>query len=723
MGVRTFVQRDWQMVGAMDIHTLFGPRKLPVMLQTEAAECGLASVAMVAAFHGYQSDLLTLRQRFPTSLKGMTLADMVRIADSLCLSSRALRLELDEMGQLKLPCILHWNLNHFVVLAKVEKGGIVIHDPATGRLHVKWEEVSRSFTGIALELNPTAQFRKAEVKQQVPLRSLLSGLSGLRHTVLQIFLLALVLELLAIVSPLFTQWMVDGVLLSADRDMLKVLVAGSLLVVISQVAVSALRSWAVLNLSTAMGLQWMNRVFSHLLRLPVAYFEKRFIGDVASRFQGVATIQQTLTSYFIEAILDGLLAVGTLVLMLIYSPVLTLIAIAGLGVYGLLRWAWYGYLKEITEKQLVIGARQESHFLETLRGIQAIKLFQRQGERRSAWLNLLVEQTNTAVQAEKVGIAYRISNTLLVGLEQAAVLWFGASLVLDNVFSVGMYMAFASYSAQFSSRMVSLIDKAVSLRMLRLQTERLADIVLTEPEPLPSLAVALPTESSIEFRNVSFRYAENEAWVCRHLSFRVEPGESVALVGPSGCGKTTMLKLILGIFTPEEGDILIGGVSSKQLGPHGIRELCACVMQDDHLFAGSLADNIAFFDPKPDRQRIEACARLAAIHDTISTMPMGYQTLAGDMGTTLSGGQKQRVLLARALYKTPSILLLDEATSHLDTGLERQVNDAVSALSLTRLIVAHRPETIASADRVVLLGEGPVAGENGRTLSETLVPQ
>ncbi|WP_156943165.1 peptidase domain-containing ABC transporter [Pseudogulbenkiania sp. MAI-1] len=696
----------------MDIHTLFGPRKLPVMLQTEAAECGLASVAMVAAFHGYQSDLLTLRQRFSTSLKGMTLADMVRIADSLGLSSRALRLELDEMGQLKLPCILHWNLNHFVVLAKVEKGGIVIHDPATGRRHVKWEEVSRSFTGIALELNPTAQFRKAEVKQQVPLRSLLSGLSGLRHTVLQVFLLALVLELLAIVSPLFTQWMVDGVLLSADRDMLKVLVAGSLLVVISQVAVSALRSWAVLNLSTAMGLQWMNRVFSHLLRLPVAYFEKRFIGDVASRFQGVATIQQTLTSYFIEAILDGLLAVGTLVLMLIYSPVLTLIAIAGLGVYGLLRWAWYGYLKEITEKQLVIGARQESHFLETLRGIQAITLFQRQGERRSAWLNLLVEQTNTAVQAEKVGIAYRISNTLLVGLEQAAVLWFGASLVLDNVFSVGMYMAFASYSAQFSSRMVSLIDKAVSLKMLRLQTERLADIVLTEPEPLPSLVVALPTEPSIEFRNVSFRYAENEAWVCRHLNFRVEPGESVALVGPSGCGKTTILKLILGIFTPEEGDILIGGVPAKQLGPHGIRELCACVMQDDHLFAGSLADNIAFFDPKPDRQRIEACARLAAIHDAISAMPMGYQTLAGDMGTTLSGGQKQRVLLARALYKAPSILLLDEATSHLDTGLERQVNDAVSTLSLTRLIVAHRPETIASADRVVRIGNASGPGED-----------
>lgn len=308
------------------------------------------------------------------------------------------------------------------------------------------------------------------------------------------------------------------------------------------------------------------------------------------------------------------------------------------------------------------------------------------------------------MQQEKIAIAYRTANTLLVGLEQAVVLWFGASLVLDNVFSVGMYMAFASYSAQFSSRLASLIDKAVSLRMLRLQTERLADIVLTEPEPLPSLAVDMPKETSIEFRNVSFRYADNEPWVCRHLGFRVTAGESVALIGPSGCGKTTVLKLILGIFSPEEGEILVGGISLKQLGAHGIRELCASVMQDDQLFAGSMADNIAFFEPQPDMAKIEACAKMAAIHDTIVSMPMGYQTLAGDMGTTLSGGQKQRVLLARALYKQPSILLLDEATSHLDTLLEGKVNLAVSALSLTRLIVAHRPETIASADRVIRFG-------------------
>ncbi len=671
------------------------------MLQTEAAECGLAALAMVAGYHGYRTDLLTLRRRFTTSLKGMSLADMVRIAEQLGLASRALRLGPAELGQLQCPAILHWNLNHFVVLARVTAKGIVIHDPANGKRHIPWDDVSRCFTGIALECSPTPAFRKVEERQQLPWRHLLSGITGLRHVLLQIFLLALVLELLALVLPLFSQWLVDSVLLSADHDMLKVLVAGFLLVVLAQAIVSAVRAWVVLQLSTIVGLQWATRIFSHLLRLPVAWFEKRFIGDISSRFHGADTIQETLSHYFIEAILDGLLVVGIVCVMLRYSAALTLIACAGLAIYGLLRWAWYGYLCEITEKELVLTARLDSHFLETLRGIRAIKLFQRQGVRRSAWLNLLIERTNTQVSAEKLAIAYQVSERLLFGFEQAAVLWFGASLVLDNTFSMGMYLAFAAFSSQFSSRMVSLINKAVDLKMLRLQVERLADILLSEPDPPPVLAGARPVDASIVFRQVSFRFDAGEPWVVHNLSFEVGDGESVALVGPSGCGKTTLLKLLLGIFQPETGDILIGGVSLRAMGHQGMLERCACVMQDDQLFAGSILDNIAFFDPQADLIRVEACAQAAAIHQTVMALPMAYHTLIGDMGTTLSGGQRQRLLLARALYRQPQILLLDEATSHLDVDLERQINDAVARLKMTRILVAHRPETIASADRVI----------------------
>jgi ATP-binding cassette, subfamily B, bacterial CvaB/MchF/RaxB len=674
---------------------------LPVLLQTEAAECGLAALAMVAGYHGYHIDLLTLRQRFITSLKGMALADMVRIAEHLGLASRALRLELDDLMHLQRPAILHWDLNHYVVLAHVDDRGIVIHDPASGKRHLKWDEASRHFTGIALELSTTAMFRKIEEKQRLPWRQLLAGLTGWRQVLGQIFLLALLLELLALAMPLFSQWLVDSVLLSADQEMLKVLVVGFLLVVMAQAMVSAVRAWAVLQFSTLVGLQWTTRIFSHLLRLPLAWFEKRFIGDISSRFQSAATIQQTLSHYFIEAVLDGLLVIGTLCVMLRYSGILTLIAMTGLVIYGLLRWAWYDYLREVSEKQLVLQARQDSHFLETLRGIQAIKLFQRLGERRSAWLNLLIERTNTHVKAEKLAICYQVSEVLLFGLQQAAVLWFGASLVLDRSFSVGMYLAFTTYSTQFSTRMGGLIDKAVDLKMLRLQVERLADIVLSEPDPPPKPGMASPVNASIEFRHVSFRFAPNEPWVVRNLSFTVNDGESVALVGPSGCGKTTLLKMMLGILPPEEGEILIGQVPLRALGQHGMLERCACVMQDDQLFAGSLLDNIAFFDPQPDLARVEACARAAALHTIIMALPMAYHTLVGDMGTTLSGGQRQRLLLARALYRQPHILLLDEATSSLDVTLEHQINLAVARLEITRVLIAHRPETIASADRVI----------------------
>lgn len=685
----------------MNMENIIGQRKLPILLQSEAAECGLACLAMIAGFHGYRTDILTLRRRFSTSLKGMTLADMVSIADTLGLAGRGLRLEPQEMQALKLPCVLHWDMNHFVVLAEVGRKGIMVHDPARGRRQLDWSEVDKSFTGVALELTPTQAFKKAEIKQYIPLRSLLTEMPGLGHAAWQIFMLAFILEILAILTPLLTQWMIDGVLVSADRDLLKVLVAGSIVLVLVNVMISSLRAWTVLYLSTTLGLSWMSRVFSHLIRLPVSYFEKRHVGDVSSRFHSVGNIQNTLTNYFIEAVLDGLLAVGTFSLMLIYSPTLSAIAIAGLMLYALMRWLWFGYIKEQSEKELMISAQRDSHFLETLRGIQAVKLFGKEAERRATWLNLLVDETNTSIAIAKNAIFYRMANTLFGGLENAAVLWFGASLVLNNVFSVGMYMAFASYNAQFSGRMISLIDKAVSLRMLRLQTERLADILLTEQEPQPSLIAPQPRNGSVTFRNIWFRYADNEPWVCQDLSFSVKEGESIAIIGPSGCGKSTVLKLLLGIYQPQQGDILLGDIPLAQLGSSTGRELCATVMQNDILFAGSLADNIAFFDQSPNRERIVHCARLAAIHEDIVAMPMGFETLVGDMGSVLSGGQKQRVLLARALYRQPRILLLDEATSHLDTSREAEVNMAIAQLQLTRIIVAHRPETIASADRVI----------------------
>ncbi|MBV8648521.1 peptidase domain-containing ABC transporter [Paludibacterium sp.] len=690
-----------------------GGHRLPLYLQSEAAECGLASLGMVAAFHGHRVDLPLLRQRFATSLKGATLADLVRMADTLGLAARALRLEPAELAQLPCPCILHWEMNHFVVLAAVDKQGIRIHDPAQGRRHVGWSELDRAFTGIALTLTPTDTFRPTEQRRRFPWRQWFTGFEGLRHAIAQVFMLALSLELLGLSAPLFTQWLVDGVMLAADRDMLLVLVSGFLLVLLGEVGIGAVRAWSVLQISHIVGMHWYLRVFHHLLRLPLSFFEKRFIGDISARFGCVGTIQQTLTNQCIEALLDGLLALGTCALMLVYSPTLTLISLASLALYTLLRWAGQRPLRERAEREMIQLAKQEGHFLESLRGMQAIQLFQRQAERQAVWSNLLVEQIHAAVRADRAEILYNSLQRLLTGLEYAALLWFGAELVLAQHFSVGMFMAFSAYARQFSERTKALIDKASTLAMLRLQGERLADIVLTAPQAYAAAACALPQQADIALRDVWFRHDDNAPWVLQGLHFQVADGESVALTGPSGCGKSTVLKLLLGILTPTRGEILIGGVPLKQLGSDGARTLCATVMQDDQLFAGSLLDNITFFDPAPDTARAERCARLAAVHDTIAAMPMGYHTLCGDMGSVLSGGQKQRLLLARALYKQPRILLLDEATSSLDCALEQQVNQAVAALRLTRLIVAHRPETIASADRAVSLADGAASGNEG----------
>jgi ATP-binding cassette subfamily B protein RaxB len=687
-----------------------GPRtgKAPVILQTEAAECGLACLAMVAGAHGLDTDLPTLRQRFSVSLKGVTLAELVRMADALQLNSRALRAEPEELPQVQLPCILHWDLNHFVVLVALQGRQALIHDPARGLRRVAAEELSRHFTGIVLELQPAPGFAPAQARRRVSLRRLLGPVRGLKRSVAQIMVLALALEAFVLLSPFFMQWVVDGALVSADRDLLLTLGLGFGLLVLIQAATAAARSWAVLVLSASLNLQWLVNVFAHLLRLPVAWFEKRHAGDIWSRFGAVQQIQKTLTTSFIEAVLDGLLVLLTLAMMALYSLKLSLVALGAVALYALLRASFYRPLAAATEEALVFEARQSSHFLESLRGVQAIKLFNAQGDRQSRFASLVVETMNAQVTVRKLELLFAVLHRLLFGLERVAVIWIGALLVMDARLTVGMLFAFFAYKETFALRVSGLIDKAVEIRMLRLQGERLADIVLTEPE---TDAAVFKSEvgANIELRNVSFRYADGEPEVLQHLSLKIEPGESVAIVGPSGCGKTTLLKIMLGIHAPTGGEVLVGGVPLARIGLAAWRRQVGVVMQDEPLFSGSIADNISFFSPEPDMAWLTQCARVAAVHDEIEAMPMGYHTLIGDMGAALSGGQKQRVLLARALYKRPQILLLDEATSSLDVDRERTVNHAVRQLALTRVIVAHRPETIASAGRVIALHEGRVA--------------
>lgn len=684
----------------------------PIILQTEVSECGLACLAMISNYYGHDVDLISLRSRFSISSKGTNLEQLISISQKLNLISRPLKLKLDDLYQLRLPCILHWDFNHFVVLTQIRGKKVTILDPAFGQRNLTMAEVSNHFTGIALELWPSPLFEKKQERNRIKIFTMIAKVKGIWRSLSQILILAVILEVFALISPFFMQWVIDHVIVSADRDLLTILAIGFGVVMLLQQLIGLLRSWLMMYMSTHLNIQWRSNVLSHLIHIPVSYFERRSLGDIVSRFGSIDSIQRTLTSTFLSAILDGLMTVFTLILMFIYSKKLTFIAIFTMVLYGVIRWIWYYPLRQATEAQIIHTAKQNSHFMETIRGAKTIKLFQRQEIRLASWLTLLVNQINAGLTTQKLGLMFQFINSLLFGIQNIVIIWLGAHLVLDNVFTVGILMAFMAYKGQFDSRVAGLIDKFIEVKMLQVDAERLSDIVLTEPEKLyhdeRASHVLEKSNNILELKNLKFKYSEQEPYVLNGIDLTIKSNESVAIVGKTGCGKTTLLHVLLGVFPPTEGEVLLSGRSISQIGVNSIREQIGTVLQDDVLFAGTIADNICFFDPAPDQRQIETCAELASIHLDITKFPMGYQTLVGEMGSMLSGGQKQRILLARALYKKPKILFLDESTSHLDIETERKVNQNLKLLQITKIMIAHRPETIASADRVVVLSQGQV---------------
>jgi ATP-binding cassette, subfamily B, bacterial CvaB/MchF/RaxB len=349
-------------------------------------------------------------------------------------------------------------------------------------------------------------------------------------------------------------------------------------------------------------------------------------------------------------------------------------------------------------------------------------LFNREHERKSSWLNRMVAMTNADLVMQKLNLTFNTAWACLSAVERGAVFWLGAIAVIDGHMTLGMLFAFLSYKEQFTSRVNTLIDKFVDFKMLGIQSERLADIVMTPAEQRPGMPTQeVPDDLTLAFDKVSFRYGPGEQNVLSNVSFAIRPGECIAIVGPSGGGKTTTMKLMLSILQPGAGKVTLGGMPLAKLGLRQYRGVIATVMQDDQLYAGSMYDNICFFDAKPDKAWLETCARYAGIHDEIVAMPMAYHTLVGDMGTVLSGGQKQRVLVARALYKKPRILFLDEATSHLDVANEAVLNRAIAALEITRIIIAHRPQTIAIADRIIRIEGGRAREEPPAKAPETVL--
>jgi ATP-binding cassette subfamily B protein RaxB len=684
---------------------VFGERRLPMIRQTEAAECGLACLAMVASYHGHRLDLNTLRRRYPVSLNGVTLRALIQVASHLQFVSRPLRFELEHLRQLRLPAILHWDMSHFVVLKSVTRKGITILDPATGERSLTTTEASKHITGVALELSPTVDFVRRDERARLPLSVFWRELSGSGHALLQVFILSIMLQILVLAGPFYMQITIDEVIARGDVDLLAVLALGFGLLMLVRVASATIRSMVLLIMQNVLHFRLGARLFRHLIRLPISFFEKRHIGDILARFGSLQPIRNLLAEGMIAALIDGIMAALTLVMMFLYSALLAWIVVGALLGYAAVRLALYRVIWLRTEATIEASAQENSTFIETVRAIQSLKLFNRESEREGQWLNRYADAVSANVRLGRAKIAFGTVNDLIFGLETIVTIYLAARLVLANQLTVGMIFAFMAYKQHFTEKAVALVEKALELRILGLHLERLSDIALTPLEKGHDrpLSYVRPIQGTLELRNVFFRYADSEPFVLENVNLAIEPGQFVTIMGPSGGGKTTLIKIMLGLLEPSSGEVLVDGVPLPTVGVRAFREQVAAVMQEDQLLSGSIADNICFFDPDHDEQKLLQCAQLAGIHSEVMAMPMTYNSLVGDMGSSLSGGQKQRVLLARALYREPSILFLDEGTAHLDLDNERFINESLRSLRMTRISVAHRPDVASGADKIVRL--------------------
>ena len=692
------------------------PKSIPLILQSEIAECGLASMAMIASYHGHQLDMPSMRKRFSANLKGMNLQQLIELGDSLGLASRALQCPIEQVDKLATPCILHWDLNHFVVLTKATGKGnsakFFVNDPAVGKRILTADEFSQHFTGICLELTPTSKFEVKEEQAQMKFTQLWSSMSGLKAGLVKLIGLSLVLQLFALMTPYYMQWVVDEVLISFDEPLLTVLAIGFALIAVISVVTNAVRSWLILRLSSLLNMQMGVNLLRHLLRLPMNYFESRHIGDIVSRFGSLAQIRERITTGFVETLVDGVMSITVLIMMALYSLKLTAVVLGAIALYTIVRLALYRPLHQATEEMIQNSAKEQSNFLENIRGMQTIKLFGNESQRQGVWQNRYADVINSEIRLGRLNISFDSFNKLLFGLENVLVIYFAAIMVMANNLSVGMVLAFIAYKGQLTQRFANLIEQLIQFKMMRLHLDRIADIALTEQETNREGEVTYSNSGNGEpkgkltLENICFSYSNEQEPIVNNVNLTLEAGESIAITGPSGAGKTTLMKIMLGLLQPTSGKIYLDGKDITQVGLKNYRKKIAAVMQDDTLLAGSIADNISFFDPQPNHLKIEQCAHLAAIHDDINKMTMGYNSLVGDMGSNLSGGQIQRLLLARALYQSPCVLFMDEATSHLDKDNEAKISEQIQHLPITRIMIAHRQETINMAEQVYQLDNG-----------------
>lgn len=682
-------------------------RQLPLVRAAAPAESGLACLVMLAAYYGRSVSMNDLRQRFLVSGAGLSFGALLRAAERMDFSGRIVRVESAILHGRRPPVILELGPGHYAVLKRLSRGKkMVVHDPLRGERTLDLSEVA----GAVLELGPAAGFAPGGKKPIRSIRHLWSSSHGVGSGLGQVFALTAALQVVAFAAPFQMQLVIDEGIFRSDKDLLLLIALcfGTLLVL--QHIIEALRAWTLQIVSQYLSFSIAANLVRHLLRLPHAFFERRHLGDVLSRLGSAKVLQDILTKGVITAVLDGVMAAVALIILFMYSATLTWIVVGSVLLLFLINHLSFPLLRARNEEELAERAKEQTTLMELVRSTTIIKLMGREAERESVWRNQLASATNAASSFGKLSIGSSLLRNAVAGIQSVLVVYLGARMVVDgDGMSIGMLVAYLSFRATFTERMLALSSQIQQFRFIGLHLDRLSDI--TDAEAETTEAALLKVEGAITLTDVSFRYGSFDKLVLNKVALDIAAGEFVAITGPSGSGKTTLLKMLLGLERPTEGSVSVDGHPATPEIWRAWRENAGVVVQDDRLISGSIAENIAFFDPDMDMERVRDAAARAQIDDDVSRMPLQYSTLIGDMGSALSAGQRQRLWLARAFYRQPKILVLDEGTANLDIRTEAIIAELIRGLPITRIVVAHRPALIEAADRVIRVVGGTLQSE------------
>ncbi len=680
-------------------------RKLSIVRQSTATECGLACVAMLADYFGIAADLTSLRRRYSVSLKGATLGSIDSCCRDLGLSTRAIRCDYHELRNLSTPCILHWRFNHFLILKSVSRRGLTLYDPSRGIVMESHSSAGDAFTGIALEVKSESRIRRARRPLQLKLSSLLAKDTDIGRKFLAGLLLALIFELLLLTSPFYLQIVIDEVLARGDPLLLNVVAIVFFALLLFQLLANVMRQLTFLFLGHVTSFDITSRVLHRLFRLPIRFFRSRELGDIQHRIQSLQHIQNFIVQGVPALVLDTLFVVLISCVLVLYEPGLTLLMIVALLLWCLWRVTIFHRSLRLSNDIAQAESSVQTHLLESLRAVQSIKISNGEPQRQAEWQNLFASTTNTRIRLGKLQIADAAVRSLLFqGARTVAIYWLARNGLAQQM-TIGAISAYVAYLGMFTTRCSGIVDRLMEYKLLEVPLRRLSDVIFSEEERDQGRDVHSGI-GDIELRKLSFSYSQDEAPILQDCSALFPESALTVIAGPSGAGKSTVLQVIAGNVLAEEGELLLAGRPAAQLSLKSLRSKMATVFQDDALLKGSVAENIALFSTDIDMLRVRASAIAACIAPELEALPMAYETRIGDLGSSLSCGQVQRILLARAFYRRPALLLLDEASSGLDCALERRVIASLRQLPATKIVVSHSDLMLQAADEVLWLHKG-----------------